>query len=353
MRCGHCGSGEGRRYQGRRTGRWFWRCRECDYVTRATAPPKQQAALPELIEQRDEPTDSFETFASLQEKRREYIKLRREKAKLEQLAGVEATVAEIDATPEAPGPCNKFLIGADPEFIVLDQGKLVNVAGALPHTGKLGWDHGGDVVEVRPDPNQLAIEVVRDLHRQLKRMPGAFANFKWRAGAFPEVARPNGGAGVALGGHVHLELPYSDAGRYLKALDLLTQNLEKLDLLPVAETTKRRNGGNYGLYSSHRSAGGGKRFEYRTMPSWLYSKAVTLLALTGAKLVAVAPRSALKLLADPESASFVRLQRYFESFKSDPDAVLVLDTILDRKQLKVDPDTDLRHEWETLPEAWQ
>ena len=343
MRCGHCGSGEGRRYQGRRTGRWFWRCRECDYVTRATAPPEQQA-LPELAAYIDERVDANTSQwppAAAWRKRP---------------PKVESTVAEVDSTPEVeppPGPCNKFLIGADPEFIVLDQGKLVNVAGALPHTGKLGWDHGGDVVEVRPDPNQLAIEVVRDLHRQLKRMPGAFANFKWRAGAFPEVARPNGGAGVALGGHVHLELPFSDAGRYLKALDLLTQNLEKLDLLPVAETTKRRNGGNYGLYSSHRSAGGGKRFEYRTMPSWLYSKAVTLLALTGAKLVAVAPRSALKLLADPESASFVRLQRYFESFKSDPDAVLVLDTILDRKQLKVDPDTDLRHEWETLPEAWQ
>src|SRR5262245_52158139 len=48
---------------------------------------------------------------------------------------------------------NNWLIGCDPEFVVLgDRGGVVNVEGTLPHNGEAGWDHSGDVIEIRPEP---------------------------------------------------------------------------------------------------------------------------------------------------------------------------------------------------------
>lgn len=254
---------------------------------------------------------------------------------------------------------NKFLIGCDPEFVMLDgSGHWMNGAAYFPDNKEIGYDHGGRVCEFRPGPTKGVYPLLRKIKHFLadKRLEKAS---KLRAGA---VCSPD-----TLGGHVHFGfncysvLPASkaDDGTFtpvglhvVRALDDLTKVLEHLDILPKEECKVRRlkkdeYGKFYGSFSNVRDCNG--HMEYRSMASWLYDPKVAFLCLTAAKLAAADPTGAHEALKD--CTSFAGLKAWVENYKTkDVNASRASEKLLDSglSHLQVDPTVDFRTRWETL-----
>jgi hypothetical protein len=275
----------------------------------------------------------------------------------------------------ASGLLNKFMIGTDPEFVVLDNdGVVVNTDGTLPHTGVVGWDHGGQVVEIRPEPAHGVYALTKRLQKEImsNEALATLAKYKWRAGALirARVARADtmtnarGERTLTLGGHVHIDQPPDPEGEEhqlrLSSLDRVTQWLEELDILPQKESaarredpTARRNG--YGKFGDWRSAGGRDgqppRMEYRTMASWLFDPKVTFLALTMAKLAAAVPQVTLDKLKKG-ACSYSALRDYLENFRfRDTNARRALEKLFEGhnvKYLQIDPTENFRPRWKEL-----
>lgn len=171
-----------------------------------------------------------------------------------------------------------FRLGADPELIFVDESnKLVSASSilldytseeigidALLYKNKLIYP----IVELRPRPASHPARLFATLHRLLKELNelAAEQNLRWQAGAMPIK-------GVALGGHLHVSgIPLTP--RLLRLLDVMLA-------LPFAaladESGKARNDKFGGLGDYRKQFHGG--FEYRTLPSWLVSPALTKAAI--------------------------------------------------------------------------
>lgn len=242
---------------------------------------------------------------------------------------------------------NKFLVGCDPEFVVLDKaGNHVNVARLIAKEGSFGYDHNGDVLEVRPEPNVGIFVLIRRIAKILKEEKLKATGTSFRAGALFQTGRRK----VGLGGHVHFGFPVNDPSSKIKvkALDELTKVLESLDILPKGESAARRAQFKdndlqfrYGRFGDVRAAGPENRMEYRTMASWLFSPITSFVCLTAAKLAAVAPERAIELLKDED------LTKFFEAFQEDANAKRVLERLIERKvKLQRAPDKNLLTTWE-------
>lgn len=171
-----------------------------------------------------------------------------------------------------------FRLGADPELIFVDESnKLVSASSilldytseeigidALLYKNKLIYP----IVELRPRPAGHPARLFATLHGLLKELNelAAEQNLRWQAGAMPVK-------GVALGGHLHVSgIPLTP--RLLRLLDVMLA-------LPFAaladESGKARNDKFGGLGDYRKQFHGG--FEYRTLPSWLVSPALTKAAI--------------------------------------------------------------------------
>lgn len=252
---------------------------------------------------------------------------------------------------------NPFLIGCDPEFVAFDaEGQHVNVRYNLPHAGEIGWDHSGDVLEVRPRPAKSSFTLLKHIWDNLKN-PNLLPKHKFRAGAYLEFPNKK----VCLGGHVHLDLPFeikSSQSRYrVLALDEITELFEQTDILPAKECEKRRKQGMnimalapgfqpYGAFGDVRKADTADRTEYRTMASWLYSPITSFLCLTAAKLAAFAPKETVVQLGNG-APSIGKVARYFEAFAGqDDDAKRVVERVLEPGlRLQRDPDANILESW--------
>lgn len=257
----------------------------------------------------------------------------------------------IEEVEEVPGRkarlINPFLVGCDPEFVTIYNGKRCNVDDHLPHEGVVGWDHGGRIAEIRPDPSRGVYRLIKTLQKVLLEEPTLqqLVHRKWRAGA----VYVDGDGVETLGGHIHLDISWENRVNPVKALDALTGKLEALDILPKDESAARRGRGTYGRYGDVRAIATERehRVEYRTMASWLFNPKVAFVCLTGAKLAAHAPDSTLAALKGP--ASYKQLLSFFELFQGkDDNADRVLERVLDKGNLKSNPDADVRKSWEKL-----
>lgn len=252
---------------------------------------------------------------------------------------------------------NNFLIGADPEFAVLDaNGRYMQVS--LPQ-GKLGTDHSDRVVELRPDPSLTAEGLLEDIRRTLNRHElVAYRPYKWKAGA---IAGANDSY-VALGGHIHFDVPYSPDTTFtancLRALNRVASWFDGLEFFPKGEAVLRQRMG-YGNLGDARPAGrrgdGLPRLEYRTPPSWLYSPETTRLALTTFKLALVDPQHTLDALSNSDKIPMTKLRRFIGGFaNTDSDAAIITQMIVaDENRLRKfrgDPQADMKAAW-NIPQA--
>ena len=287
---------------------------------------------------------------------------------------------------------NDFLIGCDPEFVVFKDAHAVNLAYKIGHDGPIGYDHGGWVGEIRPEPTKSAWTLVKRIKELVGHEKLAGIGTKLRAGACVDIGADKAAAGrnmIVLGGHVHIDInPFkpgkggavnnqgvwqdnfdpeddvanrgynytyftSEHGLRMRALDCLTARFEALDILPKAESARRRKadvgGIGYGKWGNFRLAGGDGvqpyRSEYRTMASWLFSPAITYLCLTGAKLAAAKPIETIDLLG--KQHTIANLRRVFENFAPyDNDARRVVEKVFGKPgRLHADPDVDFREPW--------
>lgn len=195
------------------------------------------------------------------------------------------------------------LLGADPEFVLLKADGRVASAARL---GGLGSPVGSDVVlsrrrlvhpvaEIRPapadNPNQLAANVRRLLAQAAARMVDA--PLRMLAGAMPVP-------GLALGGHLHLSGVWLSS-RLLRALD----SYIALPFALAEDPRGRARRPRYGMLGDFRRQPHGG-FEYRTLPSWLFSPAAAKAAFALA-LLAAADSAALRYLPSLD-------ERYAEAY---------------------------------------
>lgn len=243
---------------------------------------------------------------------------------------------------EGSGMLNKFLVGCDPEFVALDgMGRSINLADKIRAAGEIGYDHNGRVGEFRPEPTRGTYALTKKLQRLIR--SSTVENLgasKLRAGA--QVNRD------VLGGHVHLGFPAPLAtDAKVKALDLVTQVLEALDILPMNESRARRVAGHYGRFSDVRDSGG--HMEYRTMASWLTDPKIAYLCLTAAKLAVCDPTGTCGTLKT--TSSFNELVEWFRVYRTkDINARRALERVLSlgHAAIRVYPDVDFRERWREL-----
>src|ERR1043166_7580364 len=113
--------------------------------------------------------------------------------------------AEVPEEDKQLKLANEFMIGCDPEFVVLgSDGTHKNVNGLIGKRGEIGWDHDGNVVELRPKPAKSAFTLLKHL-RGILREANSLHPFKHRAGAYLEFPQKK----ISLGGHIHFDLPFT------------------------------------------------------------------------------------------------------------------------------------------------
>jgi hypothetical protein len=241
---------------------------------------------------------------------------------------------------------NDFLVGADPEFALINHNHLIRLNEATLNADPYvpwGLDHNGWVAEVHPKPEFSVRNLIHNLKVSFNDFAVVAPAARWRAGAWLETPeRP-----VTLGGHVHIDKSVCTPA-YTASLDLFEHHLEALDILPAAECERRRVL-HYGGFSDVRSEHG--HFEYRTFPSWLFSQRIAKICLTGAKLCVVDPTAAPEMLGIVSEASVPRLKAFFERFQNrDDDVDWLLGASIFEKKLNVRVDRDLKDVWGVRPE---
>jgi hypothetical protein len=232
---------------------------------------------------------------------------------------------------------NNFLIGADPEMVLLEPPTLINgqITARLPANTFYGWDHAGYVLEPHPTPSLSVREVVHNLRKSLHVVGHHFDRYKFRAGAYLHTPQ----RAVTLGGHVHLDIPRL-TGAQILAMDQFAENLETLDILPSAECKERVRNGQYGRKSDIRAEHG--HVEYRSMCSWLFSQKTSMLSMTGIKLCAIAPETVAAV------TSYKALLKWLEGFKGkddDVDWILTKEYLTNSGSMTAKPDNNIKAVW--------
>lgn len=255
---------------------------------------------------------------------------------------------ETEEEDVAKNLINKFLVGADPEFIaVAPPKKVMNVARLLEQTGEVGYDHNGWVLELRPKPSRDCMTVLKRMQKLLledKRLDPV-KKYIWRGGVL--TGRLDDDVQRTLGGHVHIS--GKPEGMMIPAMDKFTEWLECLDILPQKECETRRAEGKDIAWGCHRS--NGSHWEYRGMPSWLYDPRLALICMTGIKLIAADAETWYKGLANGKP-SIPRLQTAFFKHATigmiDKNAEISVDLLKDVVGLNVN--SNLQETWKTIPE---
>jgi len=171
-----------------------------------------------------------------------------------------------------------IVIGADPEFILLDGEGCSQYAAevsGLSHEGRLGSD--GPLAELRPDPETSIKTFVNNIKDLLNNDPARkyIEPYDWIAGCYY-----NGqGREFSIGGHAHIGTPAQvfeklcGDGRTRSSLfSCLQKALDEYITIPMLkiegkeDAIKRRH--HYGYYGDHKTDHG--RLEYRSLSGfWL------------------------------------------------------------------------------------
>ncbi len=176
------------------------------------------------------------------------------------------------------------MLGSDPEFLLRSpQGKVVSASRFLEREGRVGCDgivlRGHRVIlplaELRPQPSAEPRELARNLRRTMRLAARRIhdESLAWLSGGMPLKGFP-------LGGHIHFSRCWLNV-HLLRALD----NYLALPLMLIEGETTRCRRPRYGYLGDFRKQPHGG-FEYRTLPSWLESPAVTRGVFALAALIA-------------------------------------------------------------------
>lgn len=245
---------------------------------------------------------------------------------------------------------NNFRIGCDPEFLVVGKnGKGVN----LTHffhvgAGPLGFDHGGRVAELRPEPRKGTFALIKQMQRILQDSDKAqtVKTFKWRSGAYYKDPQELPGEATMdhyLGGHVHFDIPSTHFTQaMITALNSVAKYLDEIEVMPKAENQVRRH--LWGKFGEVRTDWPDNHVEYRSFSSWLTHPMVAFLVLTMAKLAVISPENATPLA---DATSTKALNHFLSKFQfKDQNAARLCEMLESNpKWLHTPPDSDIRKAW--------
>ncbi|WP_159883385.1 putative amidoligase domain-containing protein [Paenibacillus puerhi] len=182
------------------------------------------------------------------------------------------------------GASREVMLGADPEFLLLNErGKVRFASQFVGREGPFGCDaivlpsrrKVFPLAELRPAPSTDVRKLITHLHRtmQLAAKRITDAELTWVAGGMPV-------RGFPLGGHIHFSGIELDV-QLLRVLD----NYVALPLTLLEDMTTSARKPEYGFLGDFRRQRHGG-FEYRVLPSWMVSPSVAKGVLALAKLAA-------------------------------------------------------------------
>lgn len=226
---------------------------------------------------------------------------------------------------EQPRLINRFMLGADPEFIFVNSVKgnpiygeqpiqhRVDASGVGLKTGlAFGADQNGRLIELRPKPDRFALKVLASIWSELKWLALMYPvtqNYSWQCGAFL--------FGDGLGGHIHFGRKRPSRGEEIQALDQVGKLLYHLGVFPIDEWKRRKEGDErgqrYGQFGDFRPQIHG--YEYRTLPSWLDDPWLAYLCLVLTKLAIFNPKLVKGWGKSPEHIKY--LLAYYKGLDDD------------------------------------
>jgi hypothetical protein len=180
---------------------------------------------------------------------------------------------------EKPRLVNHFKVGADPEFVFIRKGVVLNPEDLSFQVGlAFGADLCGRLVELRPEADRSVLRVTASLLDSLRWMSVYYPeclDFEWIA--YPLVGRDG------LGGHVHFGRKKNTRKEEVFSLDRLAHYLFNGAVLNKMGQDERTKSTHYGRMGDIRPQKHG--YEYRTLPSWLENPWLSFLVMTLGKLV--------------------------------------------------------------------
>lgn len=232
------------------------------------------------------------------------------------------------------GAVNHFLIGGDPEFMLVQREVLVqhgeparqiNAQSLGLTTGRaFGADQSGRQVELRPWASRHAHKVVASTYTTLRwfsawlQSSGELRNFSFYGPPYFN--------GDGLGGHVHFGRRSDKTLQTVEygALAMVYRALTRLGVFDSGGCELRRSMTSYGKEIDVRKQAYG--YEYRSYPTWLASPATAMIVLTLSKLAVIDPE--LFLTRDGTlSAQDVLALFYLFRQRGDVDSALCVEYI--------------------------
>ena len=244
----------------------------------------------------------------------------------------EQTMSQLMREPvknqTSTGYSNHFLIGADPELILVmgredEQAREIHASHLGLSLGTcFGSDLSGRQIELRPYPSKSALKVTASIAVTLRWLTYWLQKTSKQKIIF--VCEPffnNDG----IGGHVHFgrRRPMSLAAENA-ALDQMFDCLCAIDCFNAHSNRLRKELTPYGKRSDCRAQKHG--YEYRTWPTWLSTPAQTMLALTMAKLAVLNPSLMGRTAGLPanEKKRFIYALAKLFAIRGDKDAQIVV-----------------------------
>jgi len=189
------------------------------------------------------------------------------------------------------------VIGADPEFLLFDDGGNVVHANALMHKeGIIGCD--GAMAEVRPKPSTNPEGLIKNIRSAFadKSLTSAITQYDWMAGCYYKNSKRD----YPMGGHIHIGNPAKVAKMTMPRREMFFNVMNKImdELLSIPcirldgeMGTKRRTkcqmsfgGGGWGYFGEWRTCNG--RLEHRTLSGmWLMHPTVAMCVVGTAKAI--------------------------------------------------------------------
>lgn len=255
----------------------------------------------------------------------------------------------LNGIPTNPRLINKFTLGADPEFLFLDQfgGVMQAQHYGLQAGLAFGMDTNGRLVELRPIPSRFALDIVASVLAELRWMsimvPETMGAGKWISD--PYFSRDG------VGGHVHFARKRGEKviREECAKLDKLFYAFMQMGFYDKESCRNRSNETHYGRFGDFRVQKHG--YEYRSMPTWLQTPLHAYLAIVLSKLILL-PDSplmdALKILgpkAKPAQyeEALLNMLRFYKG--QDDDALIALRALEVHGWPKSKQQEDFRPAW--------
>ena len=192
-------------------------------------------------------------------------------------------------------------MGADPEFLLFEDEKVVRANNILSKSGAIGSD--GAMIEVRPDPSPDPLVLVDNIRKIFTNedLTHSVSKYDWKAGVYHKDDTRD----YPIGGHIHIGNPTgisripADARRTLFAVvnkildEMLSLPMIKMDGTDLGRARRSNcqmaafgtNG--YGFYGEWRECDG--RLEHRTLSGiWLAHPKLASYVIGTAKAIAEA-----------------------------------------------------------------